>query len=451
MADTATQLATLINGMDLSAAQIEQLTQNLVSLRNLSLAEIDSDVAKAKEGSRLTRGGQDLLAKAVAGKELHYTRVAFGDSVRDGAMVELTDAEAFELNDLINWRMDLPMADVSFTGAGTATVKFSVKNAEIEQGFWIREMGLFAQDPDTGEEILYCYRNSGLLSEYIPAGGGAVVWDIIMSLITVVDTATNITAIIDANLAYVSQSEFNQHVNSENPHPNIPNKMRDVTTTTAFWATDEDANLHKISLEDAAKIILGGDASDIPKMQSRLTQAEINMANLFMQLNAERELGLSANLLLVEDFKENKCVDQFSCKVLLAAAGISNIQVETDQNILAGSWYTITDGVHSEYLQVRSVIKNGAAFIVIFEQELVYTYNLDNTQLFRSTALMTGEDAQGAGDIRGVSFTFNDEWSGSGGNVATVLTLDMSQKSAADFTVTGDGGFTTSGEFTITV
>ena len=118
---------------------------------------------------------------------------------------------------------------------------------------------------------------------------------------------------------------------------------------------------------------------------------------------------------------------------------------------MAGSWYTITDGVHREYLQVRSVIKNGAAFIVIFEQELVYTYNLDNTQLFRSTALMTGEDAQGAGDIRGVSFTFNDEWSGSGGNVATVLTLDMSQKSAADFTVTGDGGFTTSGEFTITV
>ena len=398
----------------------------------------------------MTRRGLDLLAKAVAGKELHFSRVAFGDSVSNGMMIEPTLEEQMEFNALINRRIDLPMADVSFNGNGTAVVKFQVKNAEIAEGFFIRELGLFAIDPDTGEEILYCYRNSGALSEYIPAGGGAVVWDIVMSLITVVDQATNVTAVIDANLAYVSQSEFSAHVNADNPHPNIPTKSTDVTATSKVWATDEDLNLHLISVENLSKQVLGGDAGDIPKMNSRLTQTEINVANLYMQLNAEKELGLTANLLLVEDFSTNDCCDLYEGVVVSSFAGFNNLVLESDRGILSGCWYTITDGVNSEYVKVDSVARNGSQIGVMLDRQLVYTYNPECTKLLRSTALFSGGKAYGAGDIRGVTYKFDEVFAGTGGNVSTILTMDTTQKNIEAFSLEGDAAFTVNGEFTLT-
>ena len=424
------------------------MTTNLATLKTLSLNDLDEQVSRAKEGSRLTRKGHDLLAKAVAGQELKYTRIAYGDSTRDGQFVDVSIEDAFELNDLVNWRMDLPISDCSFTGGGTAALKFAVRNANVEKSFWIRETGVFAEDPDTGEEVLYAYRNVGLAGEAIPAGNGAVLWDFTETIITVIDSATNVTAVISENLAYVSQNEFTQHVNSTNPHPNIPVVMGDVETTSAVWAIDEDSNLHKLPAEKLARQILGGDAGDIPKMNSRLTQAEVNLSNLYMQLNADKELGLQANLLMIEDFTENKNCDLYSCKVLTAVAGVANIQLESDRDILSGCWYTITDGVNSEYVQVRSVIRNGNAYVVVLEQTLAHTYNLDCTIFMRSTTQISTNQAQGAGDIRGVNYTFDEVWRGTGGNVATTLAIDFTQGNAAAFSVDGDGTFA-GGEFTL--
>lgn len=450
MATTAQTIATLIEGLNLSEEQVSILTQNLATVRSQALIELDADVDKAKEGSRLTKQGHDLLAKAVAGKELHYTRVAFGDSMVDGQLIEPTDEEKYQLNDMIHWKLDLPMADVSFTGAGTATVRFSVQNQNIDEGFFIREIGLFASDPDTGEEVLYCYRNSGVLSDYIPAGGGAVAWSFIMSLITVVDSATNVTAVIDANLAFVSQVELSEHINSTHPHPNCPSVGPAVTTSAYFWALGEDVQLHPISLENLRRAILGGEALDIPKMSSRLAQAENNISNLYLQLNADRELGLQANLLLVEDLQNFNFCDTYDCKVITQVAGINTITLESDQGILAGHWYTIADGVHSEYVQIKSVAKNSGSTVAILETNLVYTYYLPNTRFMRTTALLSEGVAMGAGDMRGVSFDYSSTtWRGTGSNVSTALTLDTNFQNAGAFDLSGDYAFTTAGEFTL--
>ena len=64
--------------------------------------------------------------------------------------------------------------------------------------------------------------------------------------------------------------------------------------------------------------------------------------------------------------------------------------------------------------------------------------------------MITGNSAQGAGDIRGMQLTFDNVWQGTGGNVASTLVLETSQKNAADFTVTDDGSFTADGYFTLT-
>ena len=49
-----------------------------------------------------------------------------------------------------------------------------------------------------------------------------------------------------------------------------------------------------------------------------------------------------------------------------------------------------------------------------------------------------------------MQLTFDNVWQGTGGNVASTLVLETSQKNAADFTVTDDGSFTADGYFTLT-
>ena len=121
------QIASIIDGLNLSSAQINQLTQNIVALRSQSLLELDSDVAKLKDGSHLTKDGFDLLAKAVAGKQLVYSKIQFGDSMRDGQLVEPTREEENNFTSLINAKdFTLPIVDCRFTGGGTACIKCRV-------------------------------------------------------------------------------------------------------------------------------------------------------------------------------------------------------------------------------------------------------------------------------------------------------------------------------------
>lgn len=395
-----------------------------------------------------------MLADALAGLELRFTNVKLGDSTRDGAIVYPTREEAYEFDDLINAREFLPEGEAPFVsidriGGGMVSVSFMIRNANIQQGFFNREMGLFAVDAKTGVEHLYCYCNVGDACEWVPDSTSAIVYDVRMSIVTVIQEAANVTAVIDGGLAYVTQAEFTAHVNAVRPHPNAPTLGDEVTSTKYFWAQDDDINLHPISTKNARLLILGADASDIPKLDRRLTQTEINLANLYMQLNAERELGLEPNLMLIEDFADTAHLDTYAVVVTAQAAGIAEICVESDADILCGHWYTITDGINQEYRQVRSVAKNPDAVIVIFEQILNNTYNLACTYLMRTTARIIDGCATGAGDLRGKSYTFSEVWQGTGADTTVSQTLNTNQSNIDNFDLSGDYAFTADGEFTL--
>lgn len=444
-------IETLTKNLGLTAEQISTLTSNLATLKTEKLLELDSDVARAKEGLHITKAGLNVLAKAVAGKKLEYTRVAFGDAVKNGAIVEPTDAQILNYTALINEReMDLPLADVRFGGNGTAVVTFQVNNTNLTTGFWARELGIFVQEPDTKKEILYAYKNSGALSTYIPGGGGAVGLNIMMNCVTIVDQATNVTAVINADLLFVSQTELLDHVNSTQPHPNVPNLKSEVTSSTYFWATGSDTQLRPISAKNLQTQILGENIESLSLIKSRVSQNEINIANLFAQLDAEKDLGLSANLLLIEDFIDCDTIDQTRVKVLDQVAGSYSICVETLEGLLEGHTYVITDGGgHREYLKIQSLARNDNVNVVIFEQKLNSTFNLKKTYLYRTTANLLQKKAGGDGDIRSTLVRFPTEWTGESSTATSTLTLATTQSNVKNFTVSGDYAFNSSGQFTL--
>ena len=98
------------------------------------------------EGGILTAAGRILQAKVEAGALLKLTKMQLGDGS------ETKD----DIEDMVELKS--PRYDISITGTtaddGVCTVSGSVSTKYVETGFYARELGLFAEDPDRGE-ILY--------------------------------------------------------------------------------------------------------------------------------------------------------------------------------------------------------------------------------------------------------------------------------------------------------
>lgn len=108
----------------------------------------------------LTNAGQALQTKVLAGATLTFTRIALGDGQLNGQPIS-------PLTALISQKASVEVDSVRVVDNSTAQASGFFSNADITTGFWWRETGLFAQDPDVGE-ILYGYTNSGDAGDYIP-------------------------------------------------------------------------------------------------------------------------------------------------------------------------------------------------------------------------------------------------------------------------------------------
>lgn len=440
----------IIQGLELSDEQKATLSTNLAAYKAGLLQGLAADVAKAEAGSIMTRRGLDVLAKGIAGQQIKFTRVGLGDSMRGTELIEPTDEQVLEFDDLIHWREDIPMVDCRFAGNGTMIVQAMLQNVDFESGFWRREVGLFAQDPDTQEEVLYSYKNSGYLSSFTPSGKGAVLLNEVVNLVTVVDNATNIVATLDAGLLYVSQAQLIEHVNSTNPHPNIPQLKEPVVNAPGFWANDDDNHLHTITFEHLTEQIFSDEAAPIHQIKSRVSQTETNIANLFMQLNSLTETGLEANLLLSEDFISCEHVDRLKTKVLNTAGGPNDIYVESLDGILVGHYYTISDGMRNQFLRVSAAATNSGLNDVMFDSPVLYTYDLDKAYLYRTTAIVERGRAGGSSAIKESVFAPDDVWQGVSSTVTQTIALSTTQKNSANFELTGSGSFNSAGFFTLT-
>lgn len=406
-------------------------------------------MAETDNGFIVTRAGLNAVAKAIAGKQLVFSRVAFGDSEIDGEIIPVTDEEAFEQTTMINWRKDLPMVGQPTVNGGVANIKFLVQNADVREGFYMRETGVFALDPDTEQEILYAYENKGLRGGFLPPTGGSEIWQQENVVALAVGGAERVTAIIDESLLYVTQAEFQRHINDNKPHPNSPTVAQAVTETDFIWTSGSDNNLHPMTLQDFTRQALGGDVAEIPTLKSRVSQTEVNIANLYTQLDAEYDLGVKPNLLITDDFANPDKTDYYRENVITSVAGINNVRVASNAGIHAGSWYTLSDGAQNEFVQVVGVAKNGDAQVAVFSDIVSNTYDLTCTKLYRTTTTPENGEGVGAGDIRSEVYPFTETWQGTATETPATLTLNTTLANSAAFTLSGDYGFTANGEFTL--
>ena len=384
--------------------------------------------------TQLTYKGLELLARGQLGKEINFTRVIMGD----GEIGEAQDIR--QLEGLVAPKLELPIKSINITGVGTVVMEAELKNNNLSAGFFAKEVGIFAKEGDDGEEILYSYRNTGADSEYIPAGGGSEVWNLLYDIVTVIDQAENITANIDGSVAYVTKLDYNEHVDSTNPHKEFLQIGTEVTTAQVINCDVQQAGdkLNYISTDNLRLQVLG-DTSTIPVLNSRVRQLERENANLALKLEAEGMMP-DCNMLLAENFENPDSVDRFEVNVTSCAAGDDSIDVLSNYGFIVGSWYWITDGVHAEYVQVKSVIKNGSVYRVILTKPLTETYQIEQTKIYRTTAWISEQGVvYGSGDVLGVTYKPTVTWRGTseGGVADSNEQLLTSQDNADNFSVDG--------------
>lgn len=397
-----------------------------------------------KVGMMNTAQGLNVLSAGLTGERIIFNRVAIGDGIMEVESEQDYCSQVLDMTAMLNWRMDVPIVEATNLGNGEMLLHVIKNNAEVPEGFFARERAVFAIDQATGQEILYSYINTGDASSFIPSNTGAIIKVIDFSLHTTIQNAKNVQAIIDQSFAYVSLERYTDHVGSEHPHPNTPNHYLNVHDTNKFWATDEDNDLHQISLGNVRQVILGDAANLIPSLGKTITDNKSKIDELDIFTKATNELGLDANLMIVEDFAPASTVDNFSVKVLSCARGGRLIGVESDNGILKGAYYWISDGVKSELVQVAGVAYSTDYYHVTITQGLTYEYNLGAVKLYRTTY------RAGTVDTKKLSWTPAESFVGIAANIAREVPFNTTQRNAAAMKIEGEGMVTTDGYFTLT-
>ena len=166
-----------------------------------------------KRGPVFTAAGRALLARALAGATLTFTKMEMGDGSRGSGSIENMTALAHTV------------ASVGISGlrhsGNFAVISGVFSNAELSEGFNWNEIGLFAADPDSpddrSKDILYCYQDAEGNPDYIPASDSELITKRV-SIAAIVSNAAQVTATFAAagSAADIPFDNSNTGMNADN-------------------------------------------------------------------------------------------------------------------------------------------------------------------------------------------------------------------------------------------
>lgn len=166
-------------------------------------------MADFKAGA-LTDLGKALAAKVEAGRcKFQFTKMKVGDG---------TPSSIEPMIDLASPKKVLDISAVNPEDKGICDVEAVLTNADMDKGFYLKEIGLFATDPDVGE-ILYCVATAGD-ADYIQAKGGATVLSIALHMTIAIKSVDDVVTDVDTK-GLITASDLASHNTSETAHKNL--------------------------------------------------------------------------------------------------------------------------------------------------------------------------------------------------------------------------------------
>ena len=178
---------------------------------------------------QVTAAGRALLTKVMDGEALEFTKIKMGSGT-------LTDISADKLTNLIYTEATIDINQI-LKGEDYVSIRGIFRNEDITSGFYWREVGLFAKDPNMGE-ILFAYSNAGNTADYISPGE---MEEIVRTIVMVVSlsNAGNITIVIDDSLVYATQEDLKKLSDAVNE--TLKNMSDIIQQVTGVDPDDPDA------------------------------------------------------------------------------------------------------------------------------------------------------------------------------------------------------------------
>lgn len=172
-------------------------------------------------GLVLTKKGQLLQAKVGTGVVLALTKMKLGS----GVLPEGTSLE--DLTDLVTPKQNIGIAAKEvLTDQKMCKISATITNVGLSAGYYVRELGVFANDPDDGE-ILYAV-TSDSAPDYLPPEGGSTAVSQEFAVYIAASNASDVNVSIDtgalATMGYV-QLSINTHNEDPASHPDIREKI----------------------------------------------------------------------------------------------------------------------------------------------------------------------------------------------------------------------------------
>lgn len=149
----------------------------------------------------LTKQGLKLQAKVDAGNAMQLTKCRLGSgTIGSGQQLE-------DLTELVAPVQTLPIASVTYSDDSHAVIISAVTdNSTVTTGYYLREFGIYAKDPDDGE-ILYAVASDSE-PDFIPAKGTSTVISQEIGVAMTFANAANVTAAVNtsatATISYVN-------------------------------------------------------------------------------------------------------------------------------------------------------------------------------------------------------------------------------------------------------
>lgn len=368
----------------------------------------------------LTTAGRNLLAKALTGKQLTFTKGMCGNG-------RLGSHDPLSLENLISPKRELPIQSMRTSATGTAEVVVEMTNKNLSTGFFVYEYGLFALDPDSNQEVLYSYsytENAG----YLEGDNGIDIINYTLSLVTVIDQAPNITASIASTNNYVTVTRLDTR---------IQDLFAEFQNIAGFWtyAKNDVQRFRPASLTQARNALIGD--YDIASLISRIERMEDALAQTLLSLEIQ-SIFPGYTHFIIEDFQVVNQIDTYAAQVTSVIAGDDSIDCEPIDGMLPGSGYTISDGIQSEHVEAESINYENGIQRVILKDVIENTYILENTRIYRTSANISDNAAYGPGITKTFTWTPVLTWTGRRENSEYMIPVDTSAGNIRAFNLTGN-------------
>lgn len=214
-----------------------------------------------------TQTGLNMIARAMYGDSITFTKIVLGNGVQDATSSEM-------VNPLVNvgiTKMEKLEGRVVLTGYLTSS--------DIETSFYGTELGVYAKADDEAE-VLFAYRYNQSDVDYYPATSSGRAIELTFSVVIQIGSAENVTAILIEGDTYAKKEDFDAHVaDKDNPHDvtkeqiglgNVDNKAINDQTPTF----EEASTAGELVSGEALSTSLGKIATAVKALLSHLADTK---------------------------------------------------------------------------------------------------------------------------------------------------------------------------------